>query len=165
MKYVNEIDVSLPRDRVVQLFADPELRPQWLRGLVSHEPLTGPEGQVGTESRVVFRQGKHTTECIETITRREPVDPPGVSGMSDGADVRFEREIVTEGMRSTTRDSLTALSATSTRWTSEEDYRFSGIMRVLGPLMRRTFVKQSLLHMRDFRAFAEDGTDVRGSDA
>lgn len=37
-------------------------------------------------------------------------------------------------------------------------------MRLLAPLMRGTFRKQTLAHMEDFRAFAEHGTDVRGEE-
>jgi hypothetical protein len=34
-------------------------------------------------------------------------------------------------------------------------------MRLVGLLMPGAFRKQSLQHMRDFKAFAEHGTDVR----
>lgn len=44
---------------------------------------------------------------------------------------------------------------------SENEYRFSGLMRLLAPFMRGVFCKQSQQHMRDFKAFAEQGTDVR----
>ena len=54
MKYTVSIEIALPRERVVQLLEDPVHRPKWLRGLVLHEPLRGVDGQVGTESRIVF---------------------------------------------------------------------------------------------------------------
>lgn len=34
-------------------------------------------------------------------------------------------------------------------------------MRLVGVLMPGSFRKQSLQHMQDFKAFAENGTDVR----
>jgi hypothetical protein len=34
-------------------------------------------------------------------------------------------------------------------------------MRLAGPFMRGAFRKQSQQHMQDFKAFAEQGTDVR----
>ena len=50
----------------------------------------------------------------------------------------------------------------ATRWESENEYRFRALpMRLLAPLLRGTFRKQSLRHMQDFKAFAEHGTDVR----
>jgi hypothetical protein len=78
MKYTVSIEIALPRERVVQLLADPAHLPKWPRGLVLHEPLSGTHGQVGTTSRVVMQTGKQKIECTETITRREPVDLHGI---------------------------------------------------------------------------------------
>ncbi|MEV6300543.1 SRPBCC family protein [Actinoplanes sp. NPDC051861] len=159
MKYTVSIEIAQPRERVAQLLADPEQLPKWLRGLVVHEPLSGVHGHVGTQSRVVLRMGQQTFEATETITRREPVDLHGIPKESV---VRFEREIVGQGMWSAARERLTEAGPESTLWESENEYRFSGVvMRLVGLFMPGTFRKQSLEHMRDFKAFAEDGTDVR----
>lgn len=158
MKYVNAIEIDKPHDEVVRLLADPELRPQWLRGLVSHEPLNGADGHVGTQSRIIFRDGKHEMECTETITRRSPVD---LNTIGRATTVYFERTMTTKGISSTTRDRISYLSDGRSCWESTEEYRFTGFMRFLAPLMRGAFAKQSLLHMNDFKAFAENGTDVR----
>ncbi|MFC5061104.1 SRPBCC family protein [Actinomycetospora atypica] len=160
MKYTVSIEIALPLERVAQLLADPAHLPMWLRGLVLHEPISGLHGQVGTESRVVLQTGQQTMEGTETITRREPADLHGIP--SDGV-VRFEREIVAEGMWSAARERLTGAGPATTRWASENEYRFSGPMRLVAPLMRGAFRKQSLRHMQDFKAFAEHGTDVRGA--
>lgn len=74
MKYTDSIEIALPREKVVQLLADPAHLPKWLRGLVLHEPLSGEHGQLGTKSRVVMQMGQRKIECTETITRREPAD-------------------------------------------------------------------------------------------
>jgi hypothetical protein len=159
MKYTVSIEIALPRERVVQLLADPAHFPEWLRGLVLHEPLTGAPGQVGTTSRVVMRMGRQQVECTETITRREPVDLHDIPSTTV---VRFDREIVVEGMWSAVRDRLTEAGPQRTLWRSESEYRFSGVlMRLVGLLMPGTFRKQSRQHMRDFQAFAEHGRDVR----
>ncbi|MGD9527253.1 SRPBCC family protein [Pseudonocardia sp.] len=159
MKYTVSIEIALPRETVVQLLADSEHLPKWLRGLVLHEPLSGMHGQVGTESRVVMQMGQQKMECTETITRREPADPHGIPRDSV---VHFDREIVAEGMWSAVRDRLTEAGPETTLWASENEYRFSGLpMRLVGPVMRGAFRKQSQQHMQDFKAFAEQGTDVR----
>ena len=64
-------------------------------------------------------------------------------------------------MRSAARERLTEAGPENTRWESENEYRFSGLMRLVGPLMRAAFVKQSRQVMQDFKSFAENGTDVR----
>jgi hypothetical protein len=159
MKYTVSIEIALPRERVVQLLADPAHLSKWLRGLVLHEPLTGVHGQVGTTSRVVMQMGEQEIECTETITRREPVDLHGIPRESV---VHFDREIVGKGMWSAVRDRLTETGPETTLWVSENEYRFSGlVMRLVGLLMPGTFRKQSRQHMQDFKAFAVHGKDVR----
>ncbi len=159
MKYTVSIEIALPRERVVQLIADPAHMPMWLRGLVVHEPLEGAHGQVGTKSRVVLQMGKQTMECAETITRREPTD---LHSIPKGSVVHYDREIVTEGMWSAVRERFTEAGPAATLWVSESEYRFGGVlMRLVGLLMPGAFRKQSLQHMQDFKAFAEHGKDVR----
>ena len=161
MKYTVSIEIALPRERVAQLLADPAQVPKWLRGLVLHEPVSGEHGQVGTESRVVMQMGQQRMELTETITRREPAN---LHGIPKGSVVHFEREIVAEGMWNAARERLTEGGPETTLWESENEYRFSLPMRLMAPFMRGAFRKQSLQHMQDFKAFAEQGTDVRGAD-
>lgn len=159
MRYTVSLEIDLPRERVAQLLADPEHLPKWLRGMVVHEPLNGVHGHVGTRSRVVLRTGGQEFEATETITRREPVDLQRIPAETV---VHFEREVVGKGMWSSTADRLTEKGPSTTLWESENEYRFSGVlMRLVGLLMPGTFRKQSLQHMKDFKAFAERGQDVR----
>jgi hypothetical protein len=103
--------------------------------------------------------GKQKFEGIETITRREPVD---LHGIPSETVVHFEREIVGEGMWNAVRDRLTEAGPQTTLWQSENEYRFSGLMmRLVGLLIPGAFRKQSRQHMQDFKAFAEQGQDVR----
>lgn len=159
MKYTNSIEIALPRQKVAQLLADPAHLPKWLRGLVLHEPVNGIHGQLGTKSRVVMQSGKREIECTETITRRDPADLHEIPKESV---VHFDREIVGAGMWSVVRDRLTEVDPETTLWESESEYRFSSLlMRLVGLLMPGSFHKQSQQHMQDFKAFAEQGKDVR----
>lgn len=161
VKFIDSIEIGLPRQDVVQLLSDPEHLPMWLRGLVLHEPVSGGHGEVGTVSRVVLRHGDDEMEGTETITRREPAEVVGLSGETD---VIFERELVADGMRNVTRDRLIEMNPRRTRWESENEYRFDGLkMRLLSVAMRGAFQKQTREHMRDFKAYAEQGIDVRST--
>jgi hypothetical protein len=161
MKYTVSIEIAQPREKVVQLLADPAQIPKWLRGVVVHEPLSGAHGQVGTKSRVVMQMGKQNIELTETITRREPAD---LHGVPKDSVVHYDREIVTEGMWSAARERFTETGPNTTLWESENEYRFSSfMMRLVGLLMPGAFRKQSLQHMQDFKAFAEHGQDVRNA--
>ncbi|MBE1876694.1 SRPBCC family protein [Myceligenerans pegani] len=159
MKYTNSIEIALPREQVAQLLADPAHLPKWLRGMVLHEPVNGEHGQLGTTSRVVMQSGQRTMEGTETITRREPAD---LHEIPRGTVVHFDREIAAPGMWSVVRDRLTEAGPTTTLWEEESEYRFSNLlMRLMGLLMRGAFHKQSQQHMEDFKAFAEQGKDIR----
>lgn len=161
MRYHDSVEIGLPRPEVMQLISDPASLPMWLRGLVSHEPVSGAHGEVGTVSRVVLRHGSEVVEATETVTARETSEVAGVSGETE---LVYERELVADGMRSVTRDRLIEINARRTRWESENEYWFdSRKMRLLAPLMRSAFQKQSRQHMRDFKAFAEQGIDVRST--
>lgn len=159
MKYTVSIEIAMPREAVAQLLADPAHLPKWLRGMVLHEPLNGAHGHVGTRSRVVMQMGQQQMEITETITRR---DPTILSGIPKETVVHFDREMVAEGMWSVVRERLTEAGPDRTLWESESEYRFSSLlMRVAAPLMSGSFRKQSKQHMLDFKAFAEQGKDVR----
>jgi hypothetical protein len=162
MKYTVSIEIAQPREKVAQLLADPAHLPKWLRGLVRHEPLNGAHGQVGTESHIVLQMGQQRMEGTETITRREPAD---LHGIPRDSTVHFERELVAEGMWSAARERLTEAGPGTTLWESENEYRFNSLpMRLVLPFMRGAFRKQSRVHMQDFKAFAEHGTDVRDAE-
>lgn len=80
--------------------------------------------------------------------------------ISNNAVVHFDREIAAEGMWNFTRDRLA--EGGTTLWERENEYRFTSLpMRLLSFFMRGAFRKQSRQHMQDFKAFAEEGTDVR----
>lgn len=158
MKFTISIEIALPREEVIQLLGDPAHRPKWLRSLVLHEPVRGADGQVGTESRVVFQSGQRSMECTETITRREPTD---LDGITPDQVIHFEREVVADGMWNAAHEQLTASGAEGTLWVSENEYRFNGLLRFAAPFMRGAFIKQTRQHMQDFKSYAEDGADVR----
>ncbi|MEV4101180.1 SRPBCC family protein [Nonomuraea sp. NPDC049649] len=159
MKYTVSIEIALPREKVAQLLADPAHMPKWLRGLVLHEPISGEHGQVGTKSRVVMQMGNQKMEATETITRREPAD---LREIPKETVVHFEREIVGKGMWNAARERLIEAGPETTLWESENEYRFDRLlMRLVALMMPGAFRKQSLRHMQDFKAFAEQGKDVR----
>jgi hypothetical protein len=151
MNYTVEIDIDLPRDRVIELFDDPENLPRWQRGLVSFEHQSGEPGQPGATSRIVFQMGSRQLEMIETVTLRNLPE-------------EFAGTYEAPGVHNIISNRFVELAPDRTRWISENEFRFSGFMKVMGVAMKGTFPKQSLKYMQDFKAFAEDGVDVRGGE-
>lgn len=152
MKYTLAIDLELPRERVLELFDDPNNHYKWLKGLVSFEPISGDPGQVGAKSKYVFKMGKRDMEMVETITKRDL--PNEFSGTYDAKNVH-----------NLVINRFTELSPTRTRWETENVFELKGFMKIIGLIFRGSFPKQSLAHMNDFKAFAEEGRDVRDASA
>ena len=148
MQYTVSIDIDLPRDRVIELFDNPENLYKWQTGLLSFEPIEGEPGQPGAKSKMVFKMGKREIEMVETITKREL--PEAFDGTYDA-----------KGVYNVVKNRFTELGPDKTRWDSDQEFQFGGIMRMIAFIMPGAFKKQSLKYMQDFKAFAEDGVDVR----
>ena len=147
--YTVEIEIALPRERVVELFDEPENLYKWQTGLQSFEHLSGEPGQVGATSKLVYLNGKHRIELLETITDRNLPD-------------EFSGTYEWSGGRNTLQNRFIALGPDRTRWESTCDYEFKSLMlKAMGALLPGTFRKQNLSFLKNFKAFCEQGFDVR----
>ena len=147
MQYTLEIDIALPRDRVVALFDEPKNMHHWQPELVSSEHLSGEPGQVGATSKLLYQMGRREVEMIETITLRNLPD-------------EFAGTYETQGVWNTVHNRFTELSSDRTRWSFDTEFRCTGVIRVFAMLMPGSFKKKSLQFMQQFKEFAEG--DGRG---
>ena len=148
MKYTVEVEIEAPRERVVALMDDPDNLPKWMEGLRAFEHLEGERGRVGARSKLVFEVGARRFDMLETITAR---DLPDV----------FAGTYDVSGVRNLVVNRFVDLGGGRTRWVSENEFRFSGLMKLMGLFMRGAFPKQTRKYLEAFKAFAEHGTDVR----
>ena len=124
MKYTCKLGISLPRERVVELFDDPDNLTQWMEGLQSFEHLSGEPGRPGAKSRLIFeRDDGETFEMIETLTRYNL--PDEISGIYE-----------TEGVRNVIENRFVEDGPNATRWVAENEFNFSGFMRIAAFFMR-----------------------------
>ena len=142
MNYRNEIDINLPRKRVVELFDNPDNMPKWQEGFVSFEPLSGKPGEEGSKAKLQYKMGKREVEMIETITKRNL--PEEFNGIYEARGVFniVNNSFVEQGE--------------STKWISDNEFRFSGFMKLIAFFMPGAFKKQSMKYMKDFKKFAEE---------
>ncbi len=153
MKYTSRIVINRPRQRVVELFDDPENLPKWMAGLRSFEHISGEPGQPGAKSRLVFDQGDGSLEMIETVTRRDLPDEFAGTFETDGVCNSIVNRFVEDGPQ-------------STRWISENEFRFEGFMRFAAFFMQPLFWYQSKKFMRAFKQFVESSpVDAAGTEA
>ncbi|MCZ6837430.1 MAG: SRPBCC family protein [Planctomycetota bacterium] len=149
--YTVSIDIDLPRDLVIELFDNEANLVKWQTGLQSFERLSGEPGQPGATSKLVFLNGKREFELIETVT---------ANNLPDSMEGTYEWS----GGGNTLQNRFIELNENHTRWESTCQYHFKGIMlRLMGLLASGFFRKQNLKFMRNFKAFAEHGHDVRQS--
>ena len=143
MKYTLTIDIDLPRQKVIELFDDPDNLKHWQEGFISLEPVSGKPGEVGAKSRLQYRMGKRKIEMIETITSRN-------------LPLEFSGAYEAPGVWNEVRNFFEEIDGNRTRWRSEVEFRFqSFFMKMMGFLMPGAFRKQSFKYMSDFKKFAE----------
>ncbi len=142
MEYKIEIEIDLPRDKLIELFDSTENLYKWQPDLLSFDHLSGEPGQVGAKSKLKYKMGKRDMEMIETITLREFPE-------------RFHGTYEAPGVYNRIENEFVALSSHKTQWVMLSEFRFKGFMRVIGWLFPGNFKKETRKMMNNFKSFAE----------
>lgn len=142
MRYRNEIEIDLPREKVIELFDNPDNLKKWQPGLVSFSEVSGRPGQPGAKSKLVFEMGKRRIELIETITQRNLPD-------------EFAGTYETKGVFNKISNHFIDMGNGKTKWVADNEFQFQGFMKVMGWLMPGAFKKQSQQYLELFKKFAE----------
>jgi len=142
MKYKCEIEINKPIDQVVALFDNPDNMDQWMEGLQSFEHLSGKQGQPGAKSKLKFKMGKREIEMIETINTRNLPD-------------EFTGTYEAKAVINIVHNKFDKLSENKTKYITEQEFKFSGYMRIIALLMPSAFKKQSNKYLLNFKNFVE----------
>lgn len=142
MTFTTEVEINLPRERVVELFDDPANLRYWQPGFMSMEHLGGQRGEEGAVSLLKYRTEKGDIELVQTITKKEL--PHKLYGI-------YESKGVWNGVR----NHFHKIKGNKTKWKSHVEYRFKGKMKFQAIFSSSTFKKQSQQQMDYFRDFAE----------
>ncbi len=142
MQYSVEIEINKPVDEVVKLFDNQENMDKWMEGLQSFELISGEPGQPGAKSRLKFKMGKRDIEMIETITEHN---------LPDLLTATYEAQ----GVYNKVKNKFQTIDGNRTKYITEQEFRFKGIMRLMAAFMPGAFKKQSMKYLNDFKQFAE----------
>lgn len=142
MKYTVDITIDLPRPKVIELFDNPDNMSKWQPELVSFDPISGVPGQPGAQSKLHYKMDKRDVEMIETITKNNL--PDELAGTYE-----------TKGVYNVISNRFEVLNDDQTKWVSENEFRFTGFMKLMGIFMKNAFPKQTLKFMNQFKDFAE----------
>ena len=144
MHYQLELEINAPRERVVELFLDPDNLQHWQPDLVSFEQISsGAPREVGAKSKQVHRMGKREFETIETITVHRPPE-------------EFAATYEAEGVWNLVSNRLTETTHGTTRWVLNSHCKFSSlVMKLMALLSPGMFKKKTMTFMQRFKEFAE----------
>lgn len=143
MKYTSQITINAPIQKVITLFDNPDNLPKWMEGLQEFEHLSGTPGEVGARSLLKFKMGKRELHMIETITVKNL--PEEFSGTYEA-----------KGVFNIVKNKFVALSDTQTKYISEQEFQFTGFMKIIGFLMPGAFKQQSMKYLAAFKYFVEN---------
>jgi hypothetical protein len=147
--YTLSVDIDVPRDLVIELFDDPDNLAMWQGGLVSWTLREGKQGQPGAIADIVFQHGKQRIKMVEEVTKRNLPDA-------------FNGTYTWGGNSNTVSNRFIEIGPDKTRWELQCQYTMNTfMMKAMALLCSRKFKQQHLLFMLAFRAFCEDGVDVR----
>ncbi len=142
MKFSCEIEIKRPCQDIVEIYKNVDNRKNWQQNLVSTEHLQGESGKKGAQRKLVLKREKQEKEMTETIIKRNLPQ-------------EFHFAYETKGIYNIQNNFFEDTPENYTRWTIHSEFKFSGIMKLAGPFMRRTLRKQVYQYMNDFKTFAE----------
>lgn len=143
MRYQLKTEIDLPRERVIELFLDPDNLQKWQPDLISIEPLTdGDPRALGAKTRQIHRMGNQEVEMIETITANNY--PDEFSAIYDGG-----------GVWNHVENRFSESGDGRTHWVLDAECRASGLMWLMLKVMPGMFKKQTVTMMEQFKQYAE----------
>lgn len=142
MKYITQVSIKLPREKVIELFDSTENLYKWQPGLLKFEHLSGEAGKEGAKSRMVYEARKGELEMVETITKNKLPDEFHASYQARGVD----NQVI---------NYFSEPEPGITLWKTENVFRFRGMMALMAPFMKKAFTHNTLLTMERFKVFAE----------
>ena len=144
MKYTLELPIQKSRAEVWRTFDNPENIKHWQTTLVKFETFSGIQGQPGAVSNLTYGEGKREFVLTEKVTlRAEP----------ERFDVMIENDFADNSVKNT----FIAISENETLWKIEVNFKFKTLlMKLIGPFVKKNFVKRSEKEMERFKEFAEN---------
>lgn len=143
MKYSVEIEINLPRKKVLELFDSTENLFKWQPGLISFDHISGTAGEVGAKSKLLYKMGKREIEMVETIT---------VKNLPD----EFSGTYEAKGVWNEVKNYFHEIDENTTKWVSENEFKCSGFMKIIAWLMPGNFKKETKKYLIYFKEFTEN---------
>lgn len=142
MKFSSKIVIACPRTRVLELMRNPEYLTVWQPNVKGIVLLKGDAGQPGARSRVIVEVRELRLEMIETILELSLPD-------------KLTSVYESRGVKNLVENRFYEEAPDKTRWVIDNTLEVSGMMSMVGSVVREISAKQTLASMNRFKAFAE----------
>ena len=143
-RYTLELDIDVPRDKLIEYFDNPDNLPKWQPSLISVEHMSGEPGQPSAKTMFKYKMGKREVDMVETILTRK---------LPDEFTATYEAKGVWNEMLNYFHE---IDGGSRTRWEFETEFRCTTLMlRLMSFFMPNMFKKASAKNMQDFKKFAE----------
>ncbi|MFN8474235.1 MAG: SRPBCC family protein [Anaerolineae bacterium] len=142
MVFTTQVTIERPRQRVLDLIRNPDNFPKWQPGLVSVELISGEKDQVGSKSRVIYEMRGIRLSVTETVIKHSPPDV-------------FVSAYESRGVKNISENRFFEEGPDASRWVLINDFKFTGLMSVMGVFFKDMVPKQTLESMNRFKEFAE----------
>lgn len=142
MKHTLETTINKPIDEVISFFLDPGNYPLWMEGLQEHKVISGKAGEKGAESTFTFDMKGRTMEMKETV-------------LESSLPERYQVQYDAPGMVNKVGFIFSFIDGETTKIINDNEFEFSGFMKVISVFMGGAFKKQSQKYLDDFKAAAE----------
>lgn len=143
MKFKLELIINKPLEEVWKAFDSTENLKQWQPSLKKLEHVSGTPGQPGAVSTLTYEENEREFSLTERIILREEPD-------------RFDGIYENEFSDSFIKNTFIEKGASETLWVSETKFKFKTLlMKIIGPLMKRNFVRRTYRDMERFKELAE----------
>ncbi len=133
--------IMRPLPDVIRLFSNRQLQSKWQNGLVSNESLPSKDGK--PRYQLMYKLGRRKLKMTETI-------------LHDDLPAKYQVHVQLKGAQHTATNSFSTLQDNSTKWISEVEFEFRGVMNLIARFMKKNFEQQTLMYMKSFKAFAEN---------
>lgn len=145
MKYTSEIIIEVPLSQFIKKYDSHENRKLWQKGLESSEHISGEPGKIGAKMKMTYSIGNRKLSLIETITENK-------------LPYELHAHYDTKGMHNIQENYFEETPEGHTKWTCKNEFIatsfFIHAMTLLSP---KSFKKQTMAYLTNFKKFAEDG--------
>ncbi len=143
------MEINAPRERVVELFQNPDNLSKWQDGFKGTEQVSGNPGETGAQKKMFYDNRGKDMELLETITN---------NSLPDEFSALYQHKMMENTM---TSRFIKTNGGNSTRFECDVEYtKLNGIMiKLIATFFPGMFRKQSQKWFDQFKETAESGSE------